>query len=287
MAGPTPTLAVPPTPAVTVNPNIKPLVFAAIPMDNRLKMLEGWTMLGDYITKKTGIPVEVSIKKSYFEIIDALVTKEADFCYTGPLVYVEAHKKTGVIPVVKPVAKGNPFYYSVIIVRKDSPIKKLSDLKGKKFAFTDRNSTSGYLFPRAILAQNGIKNLDFFSEVIFTQGHDSSLEAVYQKYVEAAGIYDAPFVKEGFKDPKIEEVRVIATSDPIPMGPVAIRKDIPKDIVKKIRDVFLEIGKTEETKIIGEKIKVSSYTEAHDKDYDSIRKAVKILETLGEKVEEK
>ncbi|MEQ8190487.1 MAG: PhnD/SsuA/transferrin family substrate-binding protein, partial [Candidatus Eremiobacterota bacterium] len=76
----TPVPSVPAKPSV--NSTMKPLVFASIPMDNRLKMLEGWSMLADYITQETGIPVDVTIKKSYHEIIEALSSKEVDFCYT-------------------------------------------------------------------------------------------------------------------------------------------------------------------------------------------------------------
>ncbi len=274
----TPVPTAPPEP--TVNPAMKPLVFASIPMDNRLKMLEGWSMLADYITQETGIPVDVTIKKSYHEIIEALSSKEVDFCYAGPLIYVEAHKKAGALPLVKPTANGQPFYTSVIIVRKDSGINDIAGLKGKNFAFTDRDSTSGYLFPRAMLSEEGVKSLKFFSKVTYSGGHDSSLEGVYQKYIDGAGIFDYAFVKE--KNDKTEELKILKTSAPIPMGPILISKKFDPEIAKKLLDVFLTIGKTEETKILAEKIKVDGYVEAKDSDYDSIRKALEIVKKLGE-----
>ncbi len=270
-------------PISTPKEDVKPLIFAAIPMDNRLKMLEGWTMLADYITEQTGIPVEVDIKKSYNEIIDAMDNNEVDFCYCGPLVYVEAHEKAGAIPLVKPTANGKPFYNSVIIVRKDSGINSISELKGKKFAFTDRNSTSGYLFPRAMLAEEGIDDVsNFFSEVIFTNGHDSSLESVYQSYIDGAGIFDYAFVREPEADPKVAELKIIKTSDPIPMGPVVLSKDFDEKVAKELLKVFLQIGKDEETKKLAEKIKVDGYIEAEDKDYDSIRKALQLVTDFEE-----
>ncbi len=263
--------------------HVEPLIFAAIPMDNRLKMLEGWTMLADYITEETGIPVEVDIKKSYNEIIEAMDNNEVDFCYCGPLVYVEAHKKAGAVPLVKPTANGKAFYNSVIIVRKDSGINSVSELKGKKFAFTDRNSTSGYLFPRAMLAEEGIDDVSsFFSEVIFTNGHDSSLESVYQSYIDGAGIFDYAFVREPEPDPKVAELKIIKTSDPIPMGPVVLAKDFDEKVAKELLKVFLRIGKDEETKMLAEKIKVDGYVEAEDKDYDSIRKALQLVTDFEE-----
>ena len=273
----TPT-AEPETPTPTSE--VRPLIFASIPMDNRLKMLEGWTLLAEYLTEETGIPVEVNIKKTYSEIIESLANDEVDFCYCGPLVYVEAHKKAGAIPLVKPTANGKPFYNSVIFVRKDSGISSLAGLEGKKFAFTDRDSTSGYLFPRAMLAEEGITSLDFFSEVIFTGGHDSSLEGVYQNYIDGAGIFDYAFIREPEADPKVKELKILKTSDPIPMGPITLSKDISPEVSEKLLKVFLKIGDTEETKKLAEKIKVDGYVEAKDSDYDSVRKALDIIKDL-------
>lgn len=278
--GPPPAATPVASPRPTIDPSMKPLVFASIPMDNRLKMLEGWSMLADYITQETGIPVDVTIKKSYHEIIEALSSKEVDFCYTGPLIYLGAHEKAGAIPLVKPVANGQPFYTSVIIVRKDSGINDIAGLKGKSFAFTDRDSTSGYLFPRAMLAEEGVKSLKFFSKVSYSGGHDSSLEGVYQKYIDGAGIFDYAFVKE--KNTKTDDLKILKTSEPIPMGPIVTSKNFDPEIAKKLLDVFLTIGKTEETKILAEKIKVDGYVEAKDSDYDSIRKALGIVKKLGE-----
>lgn len=280
-ASPTPT-TVPvkkPTEEITA---VKPLIFASIPMDNRLKMLDGWTLLAEFITEETGIPIEVNIKKSYYEIIEALANNEIDFCFCGPLVYVEAHDKAGALPLVKPTANGEPFYNCVIIVRKDSGIEKLEDLKGKKFAFTDRESTSGYLFPRAMLAEEGITSLKFFSETIFTGGHDSSFQGVYQNYIDGAGIFDYAFVREPDPLPEVKELKIIKKSDPIPMGPITINKNLDKEVAEKLKKALLKVGKTEETKIIAEKIKVDGYVEAQDSDYDSIRKALKIVDSLSD-----
>lgn len=268
------------SPGPTINVNMKPLVFASIPMDNRLKMLEGWSMLADYLTQETGIPVDVTIKKSYHEIIEALSSEEVDFCYTGPLIYIGAHDQAGALPLVKPTANGHPFYSSVIIVRKDSGINDIAGLKGKSFAFTDRDSTSGYLFPRAMLAEEGVKSLNFFSKVSYSGGHDSSLEGVYQKYIDGAGIFDYAFVRE--KNAKTANIKILKASDPIPMGPIVISKNFDPELAKKLQEVFLTIGKTEETKILAEKIKVDGYVEAKDSDYDSIRKAISIVKKLGE-----
>ena len=147
----------------SVDTGEKPIVFACIPYESELKLIEAFQALADYIAEQTGIPVTLEIKKSYKEIIDGLSNGDIDLANTGPLVYIKAHDKSGAYALVKPMplSTSTPFYKSYIIVRKDSGIKKISQLKGKKFAFTDRESTSGYLLPVLMLADAGVKDLKF------------------------------------------------------------------------------------------------------------------------------
>ncbi|MEQ8189161.1 MAG: phosphate/phosphite/phosphonate ABC transporter substrate-binding protein [Candidatus Eremiobacterota bacterium] len=266
----------------------KPIVFACIPYESELKLIEAFQALADYISDQTGIPVNLEIKKSYKEIIDGLGNGDIDFANTGPLVYIKAHDKSGANALVKPMplSSSTPFYKSYIIVRKDSGIKKISQLKGKKFAFTDRESTSGYLLPVLMLADAGVKDLKFFSEVRFTGNHDSAFLAVYNGYVDGAGISNYAFTKA--IDKRLGDVIVIAESDAIPTAPITVRANLPSEQVKKIKEAFLNINPDkEETKGVLDIFKIKGYIDASDKDYDSIRRARKAIDKMGLTIVEK
>jgi len=273
----------------SVNTAQKPIIFACIPYESELKLIEAFQSLADYIAEQTGIPVNLEIKKSYKEIIDGLSNGDIDLANTGPLVYIKAHDKSGAYALVKPMPQSSstPFYKSYIIVRKDSGIKKISQLKGKKFAFTDRESTSGYLLPVLMLADAGVKDLKFFSEVRFTGNHDSAFLAVYNGYVDGAGISNYAFTKA--TDKRLGDVIVIKESDSIPTAPITVRANMPSEQVKKIKEAFLKISAADkpETKNVLDIFKIKGYIDASDKDYEPIRRARKAIDQMGLTIVEK
>ncbi|MEQ8169611.1 MAG: phosphate/phosphite/phosphonate ABC transporter substrate-binding protein [Candidatus Eremiobacterota bacterium] len=269
-----------PTPVSTAKE--KPLVLSCIPIESELKLIEGWQLLADYITDRTGIPVEVDTKKSYEDIINGLKNGEVDMAYLGALSYIKAHEVAGVIPIVQPnfITEKAPTYRSCIIVRKDSGIKKFADLKGKKFAFTDKDSTSGYLIPVSMMADSGIKNLKFFSSYLFTGDHEAAFLAVYNGYVDGGAVYSRLFLEN--KDPRLKDIIIIKKSEPIPTGPIVIRKEIPSEKVELIKKAYLSVGGRKETEEIRKLIKTSHYCETSDKDYDIIRKATEVFKKMGQ-----
>ena len=87
---------------------------------------------------------------------------------------------------------GSTYYYSVMVVRADSGIKSLEDMKGHSLAWADPNSTSGYLIPSATLKAKGIKLDDgaYFSKTGFSGGHEQGVVAVLNKQYDARGHLD-------------------------------------------------------------------------------------------------
>ncbi|MEQ8187083.1 MAG: phosphate/phosphite/phosphonate ABC transporter substrate-binding protein [Candidatus Eremiobacterota bacterium] len=270
-----------PVPTSVSTAKEKPLVLSCIPIESELKLIEGWQLLADYITAQTGIPVEIDTKKSYEDIINGLKNGEVDMAYLGALSYIKAHDVAGVIPVVQPnfITEKEPTYRSCIIVRKDSGIKRFADLKGKKFAFTDKDSTSGYLIPVSMMADSGIKNLKFFSSYLFTGDHEAAFLAVYNGYVDGGAVYSRLFLDN--KDPRLKDIIIIKKSEPIPTGPIVIRKEIPSEKIELIKKAYLSVGDNKETEEIRKLIKTSHYCETSDKDYDVIRKATEVFRKMG------
>lgn len=247
-----------PVPTSVIKKTEKPLVLSCIPIESELKLIEGWQLLADYITEQSGIPIEIDTKKSYEDIINGLKSGEVDMAYLGALSYIKAHETAGVIPLVQPnfITEKDPLYRSCIIVRKDSGIKNIAGLKGKKFAFTDKDSTSGYLIPVSMMSDIGVKNLKFFSKYIFTGDHEAAFLAVYNGYVDGAAVYSRLFLDN--QDPRLKDIIIIKQSAPIPTGPIVIRKEIPSEKIELIKKAYLSVGTTKETAEICKLIKTSS-----------------------------
>ena len=251
----------------------KPLYIGFIPQGNAVFMVKKWEPLADYLAKELGLPVETVFRSSYREIISAFSNGEMDICLTGAFMYVLTRQETDIRPLVRRKKFGTSSYHSLVIVRKDTGIRSIGDLQGKIFAFTDKESTTGYLLPVAMMKQSGISDLEkYFSEVIYTGNHDSVLLAVHTRSADGAAMSSTRWRPE---NPKILDLRIIWKSAPILLGPFSVRGGLDRKLTEKIKKAFLKIGKTPETADLSAHIQIEGFEEAKDSDYDVIRKARK------------
>ncbi|MEQ8220737.1 MAG: phosphate/phosphite/phosphonate ABC transporter substrate-binding protein [Candidatus Eremiobacterota bacterium] len=271
-----------PKPSVKAGHSLKMVYIAG---GGKHYMVERWQALGDYLSDKTGINIDVDERKNYRNIIEAFQKKQAHIGSVSGLIYVKLKEELNVVPVVKTVEKGKDVYKSFIVVRKDSGLKNFDDLRGKKFAFVDKQSTSGYLFPRVMMADLGVTKLeDYFSRVVFLDDHLSSIISVYNGYVDggvvSSFVFESPEAKKYQKD-----LTVIMETGDIPISCFIVRSDLPQEDINKVKAAFLNIGKSDETIELRKILRVDGYVEAKDSDYDSIRDAMKKLSVLKDKEE--
>jgi phosphonate transport system substrate-binding protein len=250
-------------------------------LEAKAKPLE--KLLGD----KIGIPVKVSVSTSYNTIIEAMASKQVDIGFLPPSAYVLAHdsktpsaadillqaQRFGVEDATgKPTTELVDFYKSMIIVKADSPIKTLADLKGKKVAWQDVTSAAGYVYPAYMLKKAGV-DPDKDVTGVTVKGHDKGVLAVLNGEVDAAAIFqDArTIVMKDFPD-VFTQTRVIGYSEKIPNDTISVRPDMDKDWQKKIQQAFIDIGKDPEgQKIISDVYSHKGYVVGEDKTFDIVR----------------
>lgn len=259
-----------------------PVKMAFVPSQDTARVLTSGEKLGKMLEGKTGYTFQVSVPTSYAAVIEAMGAKKIDVAWLAPFSYVLAHKKIGAQVILTTTRFGSKSYRGQIIAHVDSGVNTLADLKGKKFAFVDPLSTSGYMYPKALLIQNGI-NPDKDLQAMMAGGHDKVVIAVYNKQADAGATYDGGpsearlRVKKTIPD-VMEKTKIIAKTEPIPNDTVSLRKDLPPDMVKKITDALLEIAKTDDgKKALKELYDIDGLVPGADPDYDPIRKAVQAL----------
>jgi phosphonate transport system substrate-binding protein len=248
----------------------KMVYFGVIPRDNPRIMYEKYQPLLDYLMEKTPYKYELVLKKNYEETVNAIGSGEMDVALLGPLTYLEAHAKYGAICILKPKgADGDASYRSVIIKKKDSPIKRPSELKGRGVAFASSKSTSGNLIPRYLLAGAGIHLSDLSRYANFDY-HDSVVKAILK------GQYDAGAVRESVarKYTKLG-IEAIAESEPIPTGPLVVGPGTPFSVIENIKRALLELNSRDNDssrvlRRLDDDFK-NGFVEASDKDYKDIR----------------
>jgi phosphonate transport system substrate-binding protein len=255
---------------VTIEKNI--VYFGAIPRDNPRIAYEKYQPLMDYLSENTSYSFELILKKTYDDTVTALGNGDIDIAFLGPLTYLHARSEYNAVSILKSLTeKGDPFFRTVIIAKQDDAINRLSDLKGKDFAFASMKSTSGNLIPRFLLAEDGIHLRELNSYNNFNY-HDSVVKWVLK------GKYDAGAVREYVAEKYLPlGLKIISTSGPIPTGPIVVGPKTPYTVVEKIKSALLNVNKTEEGKDILRKIDPEmsgGFTEAGDEDYGHIRQMI-------------
>jgi len=261
--------------------NKQTVYFGVIPRDNPRIMFEKYQPLLDYLSEKTPYTYELILRKNYEETVDSLGNGKIDVALLGPLTYLEARAKYGAIAVLKPKGiDGSATYKSVIIKRRDLPIRGLSEIKGKSLAFSASKSTSGNLIPRYLLANSGIHLSDLKNYANFDY-HDSVVKAVLKGQYDAGAVRDSvakKYMKLG--------IEIMAESPAIPTGPLVIGRGTSFSVGENIKKALLELDPSNPRhqnilRRLDDDLK-NGFTEASDNDYAEIRAKINAVpQTCG------
>jgi len=267
-------------------PDPTEIKMAFVPSTEAEKIVENTAELDKLISDKLGIPVKSVVLPHYVAAVESLGTGDCLVAWIPPLAYIYANDRHQARVILKAVRKGTPFYKGQIIVRADSDIQTVADLKGRKMAFVDPNSTSGNLYPRALLLAAGIDPDNDLGTSIFSGAHDTVVIAVLQGSVDAGACYvDARTRVVDLYQKVMDETRVIAETEPIPGDAVVLAgpKFLSDEWVKRITDAIVEVMRSVEgKKVIYDIYEIEDLLPASDADYAPVRK---MAESLGLDVE--
>lgn len=198
----------------------------------------------DYLAKKLGVPVKLYRVSDYAGLVEAMRADQLEFARFGPAVYSLGRRVLGdkLQPLFRDVDNnGQEGYYSVVLVRADSPYRAIADLKGRSFAFADPNSTSGFAFPAYFLRKQGFDPQAHFGGTVFSGGHDNSVLALVRGQFDGVATYQVNENSGVVQRLTLRGMipagatRVIWTSPLIPASPFSTRANLPQ----ALKDAFV------------------------------------------------
>jgi phosphonate transport system substrate-binding protein len=275
-AGGSPSAALPPLPSGGTD-DPKSLTMAFVPSRDISQIQLSADKIAAYLTKALNRPVKSVTLTSYAAVAQALTAKTADLAWVGPLDYLIGHEQNGAYPITCSVRNGARGYKAFIIVKSDSGINTVADLKGKSFAFGDPTSTSSSLVPRGAMMAAGI-NPDKDIKSVNISNQSAVATAVYEGKVDGGAIYDDARknteVISQYPD-ILTKTKIIYTSDLIPCDPQIVRKDLSPTLVGQIRDALLAYAKDPEGKaVLKDLFTIDDLSPASDADYNGLRTLV-------------
>ncbi len=256
------------------------LKLGRIPFTNSSAMVQKHNKFLEYLTQKLGVKqTRLQTASDYAGIMNLLVKGEIDIAWLATMTSVEARKNPEIQLLVKPIRFGTTSYRGIIIARQDSGIKSLKDLKDKKFAWVEKDSASGYIFPKSLLLEAGVNPDKDFAEATFLGKHDAVVLNILLGKYDAGACYDD--ARDTLKDKsKVDELTILATTQDISNEPIVVRKSLPPDLIEKIKQALLDLNtKTPEGKVILQELTdVQGFVPVDNKDYDYIEKVQTLLD---------
>jgi phosphonate transport system substrate-binding protein len=101
-----------------------------VPEQNVRVMAERYEPLANYLSKKLDRKVILVYLGSYGEACDKFIYKQLDAAFFGSLSYALTHAKVGIEPIARPDYSGISTYRGLVIVKEDSNINNVADMKG-------------------------------------------------------------------------------------------------------------------------------------------------------------
>jgi phosphonate transport system substrate-binding protein len=249
-----------------------PLVMAFVPSTEAQGVMTSGEELSSLLAQQTGLAVKSTIATSYVSIVEGMGAGQIQLGWLPPVAYVFAHQRNGDEALFKVVRHGKPTYRGQVMVLADSPYKTLADLKGKRVAFPEQTSASGYYYPATLFKSAGI-DPETDIQPSFAGGHDAALLALAHGDADAACGFEDIRTKVGSQVPDaMTRIRVLAYTPEIPADNVSAAAGLPADLRDKLRTGLAAVAASPEgQQILKQLYDIDGLQPVTDSDYAPVR----------------
>ena len=207
-------------------------------LDSDIQLL---SLLQTYLAERLGRPVQLIKRRTYQEITALLLSGQLDAAWVCDDPYVQHEDQFALLAV--PLYRHEPLYQTYVIVSEGSKAQSFDDIRGTVHAFSDPDSTSGFLVTRSLLALRHTTPAQFFRTFFFTYGHRNVVRAVATGLAESGSIdgYVWDVMRE--REPElINKTRVVYTSEKLGFPPIVGLKSAQETTAAKaISAAFLQM----------------------------------------------
>lgn len=235
--------------------------FSVVPQFERRMLFGIWQPIVDHLEKRTGLHLRLVTSLSVSDYESDVLKGQYDFIYLNPYMMPVVAASPGYIPLIR---DSRPVH-GILVVRKDSPLKQVSDLQGKSLAVPSMTALGASLLLRAELdRQFGVK-----TRIVVAKTHTSVFLHVINKFTDAGGSVHKAF---GEQDPRIQDaLRILHRTVGVPAHPLAAHPRVPGEVRERVRKAFIELADTPEGRALLAKIPMQSPVAADIADYDVLK----------------
>jgi len=238
------------------------LVFGVVPQQSAGELAKAWTPILEYLGRKTGQAVRFATAKDLPTFEQRLAAGEYDIAYMNPYHYTVFHRQPGYRPLAKEKERQ---LKGIIVVRQDSPIRDVAQLKGATVAFPGPAAFAATLLPQAQL-----NKLGFAIDSRYVSSHDSVYLAVARGlYVAGGGI---PRTLDNIDAATRAQLRILWSTPGYAPHAIAIHPRIPGQLAGRLQETLLSMADEPQGAALLKSIGFNALVAASDADYDAIRR---------------
>lgn len=251
--------------------------MGVFPRRNAKVTIKLFKPLAEYLSQQLGRKVQLVTKKNFAQFWRGVKDKKFDIVHYNQYHYLVSHKKFGYDVILKNEEFGRSTLAGALVVRKDSKINSIQDLKGKRIAFGGSHKAMiSYIVPRYLLLQAGLKHSDY--EEVFANNPPNAVFSTFYKQSDAAGASNIVFNLDIVnKNIDVSQLKYLAVSKELAQLPWAIKKSMNEKLRDKIKSLMLKLNDSDQGRRILANAKLTGLVEAKDAEYNEVRKIVKAI----------
>lgn len=253
-----------------------PLTFGVFPRFNATETVKRFTPLAQYLSRQLGRRVVLATAKDFKRFEEGVSRSQYDLVLYNQLAYVGSHKHYDYELLAKNEEFGRTTLAPAIVVRSDGPIRRLSDLRGRKIVFGgDQTSMIAYLANIALLQSAGLKSGDYTAT--FAKTPVNAVLAVLYGQADAAGAADSvlKLLEKGGKD--ISSLRLVAIGEQLPHMAWATSPEVDPSTRRAIARALLALNEGPANRALLARAGMTGIAAASDDEYDVHRRIIKAV----------
>jgi phosphonate transport system substrate-binding protein len=255
----------------------EPLVMGVFPRRDAAITAKLFRPLSRYLERKLSVPVSLEMSADFDTFLSHLKQRRYDVVHLNPFDYISAHDDLAYDALVQNEELGEATIKSAIYVRKDSGIRKITDLKGKKILFGGGpRAMMSYIVPTFMLQQAGLTKHDY--QEVYAINPPNAVLAIYLRRADAgcAGevVRRLPVVSSKID---VDQLEVIAVSRPLTHLPWAVKQEMPPELRQRLRSLMINLKHSQEGRKILDQARLSAFNPATNEDYDPHREIVEAV----------
>jgi serine/threonine-protein kinase len=231
-----------------------------------------------YLESQLKRPVEIVIPESYQALRQKLLRGEIDLAALPPLQFVMAQQEAPSIDVLAThLYEGARIYQGYLIVRSDSPVTSIEQLKGRRVCYVDTGSTSGYLLPRHFLRQNKLNPDEIFPEKRFSGTHSQLMRDVIAGRCDVGGVYSGAMLNAASLGIPSARLRMLAVTGTLPYDLVCASPKLAGELISRIRQALLRFDAMRHLgqKTVGDVYRITGFVAPRIAEFEAVRVAAR------------